>query len=125
MIGRYTAKPGQLDAGRRYLAGHAQVVENSNGRIVLFGTFVDESDEVRIVQVHPDAASFAEHLRLGWESGHFEKANEFLADGRWDLYGDPGPELEAQLTDPSVGVPITVHHAAHGFERLATPGSTV
>ena len=88
-------KAGQLDRERQRVPGLVEFIEANEPRLIAFNEYVNEAgDEVTVVQVHPDAASFEAHMgivqeraqqahrrhstRLGHDDSHYFKVDKPL-----------------------------------------------
>ena len=95
-------------------------VEREEPRVIGFNQYVnDAGDEVTVVQIHPDAASFEKHM--GVIADHARRAYEETLDRtvRIQVFGDLPESMAASLREQaSIGVEITVN-AEHlgGFLR--------
>ena len=90
-IGTHTVKPGQLEAFQKYFIDFCDtVVEPNEPRLLSFQAYADpESNEVTVVQIHPDAESMVNHMSV--ITRHVAVANaDYLERGRhWQNYGTP------------------------------------
>ena len=65
-IRTHTVKPGQLEAFKEYFADFCDnVVEPNEPRLLSFQAYADpESNQVTVVQIHPDAESMVHHMSV-------------------------------------------------------------
>ncbi len=76
-VGTWTIKPGKLEAAKKWLAEHADLIETNEPRLVAFHVYFDEEGTTAsVVQVHPDSASMEFHMEL--ISKHMEDAFEII-----------------------------------------------
>ena len=125
-IGTHKIKPGKRGAFQAYFATFcSEVVEPQEPRLHSFyGYTAPDSDEVTIVQVHPDADSMATHMKVGVE--HFAKAYaEYLEpDSTLQIFGNLTEDLAQAIAAaaPTDGDEnsVTVREPFTGFDRLPT-----
>ena len=73
------------------------------------------------VAVHPDSASMAFHMDIGWE--RFRAFNEHIDQRSIDVYGDADESVLARLHGKIQMLGkgrVTVHHLHAGFARWAS-----
>ena len=113
-------KAGALDAERSRVPELVSFVEREEPRVIGFNEYVnDVGDEVTVVQIHPDAASFEKHM--GVIADHARRAYEETLDPtvRIQVFGDLPESMAASLREQAgTGVEIIVN-AEHlgGFLR--------
>ena len=123
-IGTYKIKPGRREDFKKYFAQFSSdVVEPQEPRLHSFyGYAAPDSEDVTVVQVHPDAESMATHMMVGSE--HFATAYaEYLeADGTMQIYGNLTEELirsiAATAQTEGDGSSVTIREPFAGFDRL-------
>jgi hypothetical protein len=90
-IGTYTVKPGQFEAFEKYFIDFCDtVVEPNEPRLLSFQGYTDPvSNEVTVVQIHPDAESMVHHLSVITEHVAVGYADYLERESRWQIYGTP------------------------------------
>jgi quinol monooxygenase YgiN len=123
-IGTHKIKPGRREEFKKYFAQFSSnVVEPEEPRLQSFyGYTAPDSDYVTIVQVHPDADSMTNHIKVGME--HFATAYaEYLEpESTLQIYGNLTEDLiqtisAATQTDGD-GSSVTIREPFTGFDRL-------
>jgi quinol monooxygenase YgiN len=123
-IGTHKIKPGKRDEFKQYFAEFSSnIVEPEEPRLHSFyGYAAPDSDYVTVVQIHPDAASMATHMKVGME--HFATAySEYLEpESAMQIYGDLTDDLiqaisAAAQTDVDTAS-VTIREPFAGFDRL-------
>jgi hypothetical protein len=113
-------KPGKLEAERLRVPGLVDFIEAHEPRLIAFNEYVnEEGTEVGVVQVHPDADSFAFHMGAVRERA--ARAYEETLDGTTSIqvFGTPTDTILDMLKwAAGEGVQYTVkpHHLG-GFTR--------
>ena len=101
-------KAGALDAERSRVPELVSFVEREEPRVIGFNEYVnDVGDEVTVVQIHPDAASFEKHM--GVIADHARRAYEETLDRtvRIQVFGDLPESMAATLREQAgTGVEI-------------------
>jgi hypothetical protein len=120
-IGTHRVKPGRLDDFKEYFAKFcANTVEPNEPRLLSFQGYGDDSDEVTVVQVHPDSDSMLTHLSLIGE--HVETAfDDYLEpESSYQIYGVPRGGIVAMVEQLSADrhVALTIRQPFTGFQRL-------
>jgi hypothetical protein len=66
------------------------VVEPNEPRLLSFEAYVDpESNEVTVVQIHPDAESMVNHMSLITQHVALAYVDYLEQGSRWQIYGTP------------------------------------
>lgn len=107
-IGIYTIQPGKQEQARNHLRELVAHVEANEPRLVCFHVYFDDrGSKVSIVQVHPDAESMEEHLKV--VSDHMTACYDYLEAGVSEHeFGEPTPSLTSTLQQwVEPGVPVT------------------
>jgi hypothetical protein len=106
--GTYTLKEGRLEDFKRLCRGVVELVAANEPRVIAFNFYCNEErNEVSCVQVHPDADSMVNHMKLLQE--HMAAASG--ADSPIDvvtkneIYGTPSKTVIEEW-DPGVPLPI-------------------
>src|SRR6478736_8326549 len=113
-------KGGALSAERSRVPELVRFVEREEPQVIGFNEYVnDGGDEVTVVQIHPDAASFEKHMDV--IADHARRAYQETLDRtvRIQVFGDLPESIAASLREQaSAGVEIIVN-AEHlgGFLR--------
>lgn len=85
-------------------------------RLVSFDVYVNEErSEATSIYVHPDAESFAEHMRVA--ATRVDAGAQMVNVVRIDVYGDPGEQAVArlhQVSEASNHFPISVKSHYYG-----------
>ena len=123
-VGTHKIKPGKRDEFKQYFANFSSdIVEPEEPRLHCFyGYAAPDSDYVTVVQVHPDAASMATHMKVGM--AHFASAySEYLEpESAMQIYGNLTEDLiqaisAAAQTDGDASS-VTIREPFAGFDRL-------
>jgi quinol monooxygenase YgiN len=123
-IGTHKIKPGKREEFKKYFAQFSSdLVEPQEPRLHSFyGYAAPDSDDVTIVQVHPDADSMATHMKVGME--HFATAYaEYLEPGgTMQVYGNLTEDLiramSAVAQTSGDASSVTIREPFTGFDRL-------
>jgi hypothetical protein len=122
-MGIHKVKPGKLEEFEAWFADYCDTtVAPNEPRLLAFNAYADPaSNEVTVVQVHPDAESMVHHMSVITE--HVARAYvDFLEpESRSQIYGTPGAgvlELIQQMGGTSG--PATSQLPFAGFTRLGT-----
>jgi len=104
-------KAGALNAERGRVPELVSFVEREEPQVIGFNEYVnDAGDEVTVVQIHPDAASFEKHMDV--IADHARRAYEETLDRtvRVQVFGDVPESILAGLRDQAgAGVEIVVN----------------
>ena len=124
LISTNRMKAGTLEAYRRNLMPELlQVVETNEPRILGFHVFADEEGtEIVGVQVHPDANSMLEHLKVVRERITMAYDEYLEATTAIQVLGPPNNatlEMIRRMATPGVSVSVRPVHLG-GFTRLAS-----
>ena len=123
-IATHKIKPGKRDAFKTYFSQFSSdVVEPAEPRVHSFyGYAAPDSDDVTVVQVHPDADSMTTHMKVGMD--HFATAYaEYLdTESSLQIYGTLTEDLVRAISaaaqtdgDPAN---VTIREPFAGFDRL-------
>jgi quinol monooxygenase YgiN len=123
-IGTHKIKPGKKEEFKKYFAQFSSdLVEPQEPRLHSFyGYAAPDSDDVTIVQVHPDADSMATHMKVGRE--HFASAYaEYLEpESTAQIYGnlteDVARAISAAMQSSGDASSVTIREPFAGFDRL-------
>ena len=113
-------KTGQLDRERKRVPGLVEFIDANEPRLIAFNEYVnDTGDEVTVVQVHPDAASFEAHMGIVQERAQQAYAETLDATVRVQVFGQPTDAiLEVLRQQAGSGVEISVNgEHLGGFTR--------
>jgi hypothetical protein len=123
-IGTHKVKPGKLEEFEAWFADYCDTtVEPNEPRLLSFNAYADpETNEVTVVQLHPDPESMVHHMSVITQ--HVGQAySEFLErESRWQVYGTPRAgvlELIQQMGGSEQ--PVTSQMPFAGFTRLREP----
>ncbi len=113
-------KAGALSAERSRVPELVSFVEREEPQVIGFNEYVnDVGDEVTVVQIHPDAASFEKHMDVIADHARRAYAETLDRTVRIQVFGDVPESIVASLREQaSNGVEIIVN-AEHlgGFLR--------
>jgi hypothetical protein len=113
-------KAGALNAERSRVAELVRFVEREEPQVIGFNEYVNEGgDEVTVVQIHPDAASFEKHMDVIGDNARSAYEETLDRTVRIQVFGDvPEPILASLREQAGAGVEIIVN-AEHlgGFLR--------
>lgn len=119
-IGTNTIQDGKVEECRKMLQAIADLVEAKEPRVIAFNFYVDEPNRLAVcVQVHPDAASMDNHMRV--ISEHLETAYDVLEETVSEqLYGAGGERMvdEFRHWAPHATFTVIPQHEV-GFTRSA------
>ncbi len=107
-IGIYTIRPGKQEQARNALRELVAHVEANEPRLICFHIYLDQrATKASVVQVHPDAESMEEHLKV--VSDHLTACFDYLGSGVSEhAFGAPTPSLTSTLQQwAEPGVPVT------------------
>ena len=113
-------KPGKLAAERKRVPGLVDFVEANEPRLIAFNEYAnEESTEVAVVQVHPDADSMAFHMEVVAERAAAAYAETVDATTSIQVFGMPSNAvLEMLERQAGAGVPLSVKPShLGGFTR--------
>lgn len=117
-ITTHRVAPEDVDEFRALAMEYTALLEANEPRMLAHHLYVDPDNfEVSLVQIHPDADSAEEHVRV---AGHyFPRGTALGPTVRIDVYGQPGQLVnQALLHNQGRGVPVGVHAASQtGFDR--------
>lgn len=115
-VGTYRLPEGRFDEWVMAVKDMVDFVKASVPRLISFDVYVDEATvEATTVYVHPDAASFEEHMRLAAE--RIDRGNEMVSVIRVDIFGDPGQRVTDrlhQLSGATNGFQVSVKRHFYG-----------
>jgi hypothetical protein len=110
-IGTYTLKEGRLGDFEQMCRGIVEFVEAKEPRVIAFNFYCnEEGNEVSCVQVHPDADSMVNHMKLLQE----HMAAALGADSPIDvvtkdeIYGTPSETVIEMIEEWDPGVPLPI-----------------
>ena len=104
-------KPGKLADERKRVPGLVDFVEANEPRLIAFNEYVNEAgDEVTVVQIHPDTASFEAHMGIVQERAQQAYAETLDATVRVQVFGRPTDAiLDVLRRQAGSGVEISVN----------------
>ena len=110
---------------REAVRGLTEFVREREPQLLFYGFEIDEpTATMRVIAVHPDAASLELHLAIG--GPEFRKVGAFIDLQEISVFGTQTDSLREQLLEKAaaLGTAARVHcgELAAGFERLATLG---
>ncbi|HET7471531.1 MAG TPA: hypothetical protein VFJ71_00260 [Candidatus Limnocylindrales bacterium] len=110
---------------RQALAGLTEFVREREPQLLLYGFEIDEQTAtMRVIAVHPDAASLALHLSIG--GPEFRKVGAYIELQEILVFGTPTDTVRQQLLDKAamLGTDARVHvgELASGFDRISAIG---
>ena len=104
-----TVREGKLDGERQRAPGWIDFIRSNEPRLIAFHEYLSQDGtEVEFVQVHPDTASFENHMRVVKRSGRaYTETLEGITNIR--IYGGPSKAILEMLSQAvGSGVPMTV-----------------
>ena len=119
-IGTHTIREGKLEDFKKQWRELLDVVEVKEPRLIAFNAYVNEdSTELTVVQVHPDADSMLFHMQVARD--HISEAYQSVLEKtkRIDVYGKPSDtalEMIRQLAGSEVPLSVKANHLG-GFTR--------
>ena len=120
-IGTHKVKPGKLEEFKAWFANYIDTtVEPNEPRLLSFEAYADsKSNEVTVIQIHPDAESMVHHMGVISEHIAIAYADFLQRESRYQIYGTPraGVLELIQQTDGSEKAPTSQEPFA-GFTRL-------
>ena len=122
LIATNRLKAGKLDRERERVPALVEFIEANEPRLIAFNEYANEAgDEVTVVQVHPDAASFEAHMGIVQERAQAAYAETLDATVRVQVFGRPTDTiLEVLRQQAGSGVEISVNgEHLGGFTRSA------
>jgi hypothetical protein len=110
-IGTYTIKEGRLEDFKRMCAEIVRLVDSSEPHVISFNFYYDDTNnEVSCVQVHPDADSMVNHMKLLQEHITAVAGEDSPIDVVTEnqIYGQPNDAVVEMIEawDPGVPMPI-------------------
>ena len=107
-ITTHRIKPGRLDELAAATREYNDFIEANEPLVHAHVAYTDEDrGEISLVQVHPDAESADNHLRLAGE--HIGRAADLVETVAITVYGEPGPAVSAALAhNAAAGAAVTV-----------------
>ena len=121
-----TVREGKLDGERQRAPGWIDFIRSNEPRLIAFHEYLSQDGtEVEFVQVHPDTASFENHMRVVKRSGRaYTETLEGITNIR--IYGGPSKailEMLSQAVGSGVGDELLRGAGLRpGGGRLADPG---
>lgn len=124
-IGTHRLKEGRTEAYKESLPEFLRTVQDNEPRLLHFGAyFSEDGTEVRIVQIHPDAASMAHHMQV--VRTHITTAyRDFLVETKEiQIYGKADQAVLETISGlAGAGVPVRLRGDFRGFSRLPSERS--
>lgn len=115
-VGTYALPEGRFDEWDAAIRDMVDHVKASVPRLISFEVYVNaERSEATSIYVHPDADSFAEHMRAA--ASRIDVGAQMVSVVRIDVYGDPGEQVVArlhQVSEASNHFPIAVKSHYYG-----------
>jgi hypothetical protein len=115
-VGTYALPESKFEEWDSAIRDMVDFVKGNVPRLISFDVYVSEDRcEATSIYVHPDADSFAEHMRAA--ATRVDAGAQMVGVVRIDLYGDPGEEILARLHQVSVAsnrFPISVKSHYYG-----------
>lgn len=114
-------KPGKLDAERARVPGLTEFIEANEPRLLAFNEYANaDGTEVAVVQVHPDAESFAFHMGVVRERASRAYSETLDATTGIQVFGTPNDtilEMLRQSAGSGVQYSVKPFHLG-GFTRV-------
>ena len=115
-------RAGRFGAEQQRVREVSRDIEAKEPQLIAFNEYVNEQlNEVTIVQVHPDAASFEYHMGVVSDRVREAYAQTFDATTNIQIFGMPTGNILltlAQLAGSGIPLHIYPHHVA-GFDRTS------
>jgi hypothetical protein len=107
-VGTWTIKPGKVEAARKALAAHTELIEQNEPRLIAFHIYFDPAGlKAGVVQLHPDAESMDTHMKLISEHmASMDFIGEIVHEQAFGTPTDSFSELLRGYAD--AGIPVTV-----------------
>lgn len=125
-VSTHRLKEGKREAYQQYVADFVPYIEERNPHLHVFHLYLDEDGEhVSVVQVHDDARSMEEHMRMARQ--HIgESYDEYLdVTVSMQIFGEPTDDVLATMKQlAGGGVPVSINRSFDGFDRLQPATST-
>lgn len=113
-------REGRLGDEQRRAPGWIDFIERNEPRLIAFHEYLDENGtEVEYVQVHPDAESFENHMRVLAEQSDMSYTDTLEGVTGIRIYGRPTDAIREMLrraAGPDVSITVLPTHLA-GFTR--------
>ena len=115
-------REGRLEEVKAAIRELAEFVDANEPRPLAYNVYLDESsNQLTVLQVHPDSASLEHHMRIAGPA--FARFTELIRMQAMDVFGEPSQELLGLLRDKAQmlgGIPVVVHPRYAGFVRFGT-----
>lgn len=115
-VGTYALPEDRFEEWDAAIREMVDFVKANAPRLVSFDVYVNEErSEATSIYVHPDAESFAEHMRIA--ATRVDAGAQMVSVVRIDVYGDPGEQVLArlqQVSEASNHFPISVKSHYYG-----------
>ena len=115
-------REGRLEDVRSAIRELAAFVDANEPTPILYNAYLDgSSNQLTVIQVHPDSASLEQHMTIAGPA--FPKFAELIRMRSMDVYGEPSQSLLRLLRQKAEmlgGIPVTVHTRHAGFDRFDT-----
>jgi len=114
-------RPGQLDEVKSAIDALVALIEPSEPQLIAYSVYLDESARrMRVVAVHPDAASMELHMNVGGPG--FRRFERLIDLRSIDVYGAPSDNVRRQLDEKAkmlgASARVTIHEPHAGLARL-------
>ena len=118
-IGTYTVKPGQFEVYRKFFVDVCDtVIEPNEPRLLSFHGYADpDSNQVTVVQIHPDAESMVTHMSVAKRHIATAYADYLERASRFQIYGSPRAGVLEQIQALSGDDTLRSHEPFAGFTR--------
>lgn len=115
-VGTYALPGGRFDEWDAAIRDMVDFVKANVPKLLSFDVYVNaEKSEATSIYVHPDAGSFAEHMRVA--ATRIDAGAQMVSVVRIEVYGDPGEQVVARLhevSEASNHFPISVKPHYYG-----------
>ncbi len=118
-IGTYTVKPGQFEAYKEFFVDVCDtVIEPNEPRLLSFHGYADpDSNQVTVVQIHPDAESMVTHMSVAARHITTAYADYLERTSRFQIYGTPRAGVLEKIQALSGDDTNRSHEPFAGFTR--------
>jgi hypothetical protein len=119
-IDRSEIRDGRLEELKAALKGLVEFVDANEPQPIIYNVYLNEdSTQMTVVQIHPDASSMEFHMDVAGSA--FPKFSELVTLLRIDIYGKPTAKLLEQMRHKARTLgdaALVVHERLAGFSRL-------
>jgi len=114
-------RDGRLEEVKVAIRELTEFVDANEPDAIAYGAYLDPSNRLTVLQVHPDSASLEHHMTIAGPA--FPRFAELIRMRAMDVYGEPSDDLLRLLRQKAEmlgGIPVVVHAQHAGFARFGT-----